>query len=51
MSYFQGKVKINLFCSTNLPKLTICERFTKWWSRVRFGVGKCCLERGITSLI
>ena len=40
MSYFQDKDKTNLFCIANLSKLTNCERFIKWWSRVRFGVAK-----------
>ena len=31
MSYFQDKDKTNLFCIANFSKLTISERFIKWW--------------------
>ena len=41
MSYFQDKDKTSLFCIANLSKLTICEHFIKWCSRVRFVVAKC----------
>ena len=41
MSYFQGKDKTSLLCVAIFSKLTICERFTKWWPRVRFVVAKC----------
>ena len=41
MCYFQDKHKTSLFCIAILSKLTIHERFIKWWSRVRFGVAKC----------
>ena len=41
MSYFQDKDKTSLFCVTNLSKLTICEDFNKWSSRIRFGAAKC----------
>ena len=40
MSYFQDKDKTSLFCIANLSKLTVCKRFIKWWSRVRFAVAK-----------
>ena len=39
MSYFQDKDKTSLFCIANLSKLTISERFIKWW--FRFVVAKC----------
>ena len=39
--YIQDKDKTSLFCIANLSKLTISERFIKWWPRVIFGVVKC----------
>ena len=54
MSYFKDKDTISLFCIANFSKLTIWERFIKWWSRFRFDVATFCLEclqfSGITSL-
>ena len=41
MSYFQDKDKTSLFCIANLSKLTICERFIKWRSQVRFVAANC----------
>ena len=41
MSYFKDKDKTSLFCIAIFSKLTICERLTKWWPRVRFVVAKC----------
>ena len=41
MSFFQNKDETSLFCIANLSKLTICERFIKWWSQVRFVAANC----------
>ena len=41
MSYFQDKDKTSMFCIANLYKLTTCDCFIKWCSRVRVVVAKC----------